>query len=99
MSNNEQKQVTVPNRIRTHHWGVEELMAAMLNKTEQYENDEIEDLEDEFYNEFDVDTEQFHKIVEHLLPYSYITESPLTEKLLIGFADHNKNVFIIKEEL
>ena len=99
MSNNKKTKIVVPRRIRTHYWGVEELMAAMLNKTEQYENDEIEDLEDEFYQEFDVDSEQFHKIVEHLLPYSHISKSPLTDKILIGFADHNNNTYIIKEEI
>lgn len=71
----------------------------MLGKTKQYENDEIEELEDEFYEKFEVDSEVFHKIVEYLLPYSHIAKSPLSEKMLIGFADHVNGVYIIKEEL
>jgi hypothetical protein len=99
MSNDKQNKIVVPNRIRTHHWGVEELMAKMLNKTEEYENDEIEDLEDEFYQEFGIDSNQFQKIVEHLLPYSFISKSPLSGQVLIGFADHNNDMYIIKEAI
>ena len=99
MSKDKQNKIVVPNRIRTHYWGVEELMAKMLNKTEQYENDEIEDLEDEFYQEFEVDSNQFQKIVEHLLPYSFISKSPLSGQVLIGFADHNNDMYIIKEAI
>ena len=73
-------------------------MAAMLAKTEEFENDEIEDLEDEFYERFEVGFDQFHKIVEHLLPYSFISKSPLTDTLLIGFADHNRGVYLVKEK-
>lgn len=94
-----EKKLNIPNRIKTHYWGIEELMAAMLNKTEDYENDEIEDLADEFYEEFEVDTDAFHKIVEHLLPFAHISKSPLSEKILIGFANHTNGTYILKEEI
>lgn len=99
MSKNKETLIEIPNRIRVDYWAVQELMAKMLNKTEEFENDEIDDLENEFYEKFEVDEEQFHKIVEHLLPYSFISKSPLTQKLLIGFADHVKGIYIVKEVL
>ena len=97
MSNKQQMQI--PNRIKTRYGGVEEIMAAMLNKTEQFENDEIEDLEGEFYEEFEVGFDQFHKIIEHLMPYSFISKSPLSDTIVIGFADHNRGMYLVKEEL
>lgn len=89
----------IPDRIRVHYWGVQELMATMLGKIEQFENDLIEDLEGEFYDEFEVDADAFHKIVEYLIPYTSLSESPLTGKLLIGFANHNENIYITKQVL
>ncbi len=86
-------------RIRVHHWDVEELMAKMLGKSKEYENDEIEDLESEFYEKFEVDSEAFHKLVEHLMPYTVMSKSDLTETVRIGFVDHAEGVYIIKEDL
>lgn len=98
MSNNK-KILEIPKTIRVSHIDIEELMAKMLDKSEEYENDEIEDLEGEFFDEFDVDSEQFTKIVEHLLPYSHLTKSALSESFIVGFADHSENVFIVKSHL
>lgn len=50
------------------YWEIEELAAAMLNKTAEYENDNLPDLEELFYNKFECDTQGLYKIVEKLLP-------------------------------
>lgn len=89
----------IPQRIRVSHWDVEELMARMLGKLTEYENDEIEDLENEFYEKFDIDSDQFQTVVEHLMPYTVLSKSELSEEIRIGFVDHEKSVYVIKENV
>ena len=74
-------------------------MARMLGKLTEYENDEIEDLENEFYEKFDIDSDQFQTVVEHLMPYTVLSKSELSEEIRIGFVDHEKSVYVIKENV
>ena len=89
----------IPQRIRVSHWDVEELMARMLGKLTEYENDEIEDLEGEFYEKFDIDSDQFQNVVEHLMPYTVLSKSELSDEIRIGFVDHEQSVYVIKEKV
>ena len=88
-------------QFRVHHFDIQDLMATMLGKYKEYENEEIDDkeLEDQFYEEFDVNFEQFHKLVEHLMPYTVINDSPLTRIKRIGFVNHEDGIYIAKAEL
>ena len=93
------KKMKIPQRITVSHWDVEELMARMLGKLDEYENDEIEDLEDEFLEKFEIDSDQFKKVVEHLMPYTVLSKSELSDDIRIGFVDHEKSVYVIKENV
>lgn len=89
----------IPQKIRVNYFDLEVLMAQMLGKAEQFENDDIENLEEEFYEKFDVDSEQFQKIVEHLMPYTVLSKSDLSDEIRIGFVNHNEGVYIVKENI
>lgn len=92
-------EIEIPERVRVSPFDIEELMAKMIGKQEEYEKDEIENLEGEFYEKFDIDSEQFHYLIEHLLPYSVLSRSELSDKLRIGFVDHSQGYYIVKGEI
>lgn len=68
-------------------WDVEELAAYLCDKKEEYENDELEDLENIFYEKFDLGIIEFTKILEYLLPTIQMDRSELTGEVRAGFAD------------
>lgn len=65
------------------------LMGAALGLTEEQTEDIINrdetDLDDQFYEKFDVDTEAFGNLVEALLPLTPMIQSPLTQQLYHAF--------------
>lgn len=85
-------------KISVSHWDVEELAAHLLGLEEEFENDEIEDLDDQFYDKFNVSLDDFHGLVEHLMPYTVLSKSEISETLRIGFVDHEKGVYLVKSE-
>ncbi len=93
--------MNIKQKYRVNSLDVEMLMASMLGKLEEYEDDEIEmgAIEEEFIEKFEVDQEQFHKIVEHLMPYTVLSKSELSETLRIGFVDHANGVYLAKAEM
>lgn len=78
------------------YWEIEELAAAMLGKTEEYENESLENLDELFYDAFDIDTSQLHKLVEHLLPMIDAGQS-ITGCMHKGFAQDG--CFIVKVDV
>jgi hypothetical protein len=88
-------------KFKVHHFDTQDLMATMLGKYKEYQNDEIDDaeLENQFYEEFDVNFEQFHKLIEHLVPYTMPTDSPLTRIKRLGFVNHEEGLYIVKVDL
>ena len=48
---------------------------------------------------FDVDFENFVKIAEALMPFSHLSESPLSEGALVGFGDHKTGWYITKKRI
>jgi adenosine deaminase len=88
-------------KFDVHYFDTQDLMATMLGKYKEYDNGEIEDreLENQFYEEFDVNFEQFHKLVEHLVPHTVITDSPLTRIKRVGFVNHEAELYIVKVDL
>jgi hypothetical protein len=77
------------------------LAAKILDKENEYENEEItdRDLEKMLYDEFEIDFYNFHKLIEHIMPYTCIDKSPLTDEYRIGLVDHSNNCFIVVAHL
>ena len=55
------------------------------------------DIYDYLYDKFNVDFDDFHKIVECLMRHIVVGESPLTKKIYKGFG--KDNMFFIKQEV
>jgi hypothetical protein len=93
--------LNLPKRISCSTFNTLELAAKILDKENEYENGEItdSDLEQMLYDEFEIDFENFHKLIEHILPYTCVDKSPLTGKFRIGLADHGTNCFIVVNNL
>lgn len=85
-------------KIAVSYWDVEELASKLLGLEEEFENEEIEDLDDRFYDKFNVSLEDFHGLVEHLMPYTVLSKSELSETLRIGFVDHEEGIYVVKSE-
>lgn len=73
--------------VRLDWMGIQELACAMLgiDYDDAINEGEI-DIDGKFYDEFEVDIDQFQKIVEHLITIADCGRSPLTETLYQGFS-------------
>lgn len=80
--------------MRIDYWEVEELAAAMLNRSREYENGDIDWIEDAFYEKFNVDLVDLEKIVRKLIPMIVTDISPITNEPRRGFA--NGLTYIVK---
>lgn len=75
-------------------WDYEDLARHLCGISE---DDETADLDDAIFEKFDVDFEQFCKIVGALMPLAAVGQSPLTGKTYQGFA--NGNCWLAKREV
>lgn len=91
----------LPKRITCDTFSTFELAAKILDKENEYENDEIteKEIEQMLYDEFEIDFDNFHKLIEHILPYTWVEKSHVTERYRIGLADHSNNCFIVVAHL
>jgi hypothetical protein len=79
------------------YWEVEELAAALLGKTEEYENEELEeDIDSLFYDKFDIQLESLYNLLEKLVPMIESDVSGLTGTRRKGFGQNG--CYILKEE-
>lgn len=56
-------------------------------------------IQEKLYEEFEIDLDNFAKIIARLLPLIDVGESPLTEKMYKGFADNEKQCWLVKMEI
>lgn len=91
----------LPKRITCDTFSTFELAAKILDKENEYENDEIteKEIEQMLYDEFKIDFDNFHKLIEHILPYTCVDKSPLTDEYRIGLVDHLTQCFILTNDL
>lgn len=78
--------------MKLHHWDTEELAQALLNTEAEF--DALEVL---LYKKFDVDFDTFHRLIEALIEFTPITQSPLTKARYKGFV--KGNYFVCKSEV
>lgn len=79
--------------MKAHYFDVEDLAAKILGFGDSYESGQIEQ---GLYDKFEISTEQFHKVVEALLPYTIPAKTALTGSVCHGFVDDG--CFIVKGE-
>lgn len=56
-------------------------------------------IEEHLYEKYGMDLEQFHLLMRELLPMIDVAESPLTGKILKGFSDMEKQIWLLKMEV
>ena len=93
--------LNLPKRISCSTFNTLELAAKIFDKEKEYENEDItdRDIEKMLYDEFEIDFDNFHKLIEHILPYTWVEKSHVTERYRIGLADHSNNCFIVVAHL
>ncbi len=67
------------------------LMGYTEEKTEQMMNDHNDDIEILFMLHFDLGYEQLEKLIEALLPFTQVTESPLSKEIYHVIGRHMSN--------
>jgi hypothetical protein len=89
--------LNLPKRISCSTFDTLELAAKIFDKEKEYENEDItdRDIEKMLYDEFEIDFNNFHKLIEHILPYSCVDKSPLKDEYRIGLVDHSNRCFIV----
>lgn len=80
---------------------VYELAAALIGKRDEYEEGDITDIdiEESFYEKYEVSVDQFHEIADDLIKFTPSWESPLTHVRMQGFVREKEGIAITKREI
>jgi hypothetical protein len=62
-------------------------------------DDDRIDIDDELYEKFDVNLEQFHKIVSALLPMAMVSGQTVSGETYQGFVNRERNCFLVKQPI
>ena len=81
--------------MKTDRCDVEELAFAVLEMDIESPYHQAH-FEDALYCKLGVTFDQFHKVVEALIPFTVPAQSPLADEYHQGFADLSKQYFIVK---
>jgi hypothetical protein len=73
-------------KATVHVFDMEELACKIMGIDYDEINADTEVIEEELYNQFEIDLENFSEIVNRLLPLIDIGESPLTKQKFKGFS-------------
>jgi hypothetical protein len=77
-------------KANVHQFDIEELACKILGiDIDEIDYSDTEIINNELYNQFEIDLDNFRDIVNRLLPLIDIGESPLTKKKYKGFSDGN----------
>lgn len=78
-------------------------LAMLLCGFDPDDSDQFDAAEDQIdkilYDKYGVDEEQFERIARGLMPFAHIAKSPLTETIFMGFANHKKGLWLVKQEV
>lgn len=75
---------------------IEELMAHLLDVNADENWDDLEYL---FYEKYNIDQENFERLINELLPMIEVAKSPLTKQLYKGFANRDKEMWLVRIEV
>lgn len=78
---------------------IEELACKITGLDYEEINADTSVIENKLYEEFEIDLDNFSRIISRLLPLIDIGESPLTNKVYKGFADNENNCWLVKTEV
>ena len=76
-------------KANVHQFDMEELACKILGIDYDEIDADTEVIEEELYNQFEIDLENFSEIVNRLLPLIDVGESPITKEKYKGFSAGN----------
>ncbi|MFK8302665.1 hypothetical protein ACI75Y_07110 [Capnocytophaga stomatis] len=80
-------------------WDIEQLACKITGLDYDEIDADTSVIEDKLYEEFEIDLDNFAKIISRLLPLIDVGKSPLTKKVYKGFADNENNCWLVKTEV
>jgi hypothetical protein len=85
-------------KAKIHENDIYELAAYLTQTTEQYEKDGDDSLvEDALIDQFEIDIDSLHRLVEILMPMITVSRSDLQEGVIYrGFADRTLGMYLVK---
>ena len=83
-------------KVEIHPIDLEEVMVYMTQKRKEYEEDSGFDIHQEFFDKFEVTSEQFENILGIILPMVDIGESSLTKKTYLFLADKEDGTALLQ---
>lgn len=86
-------------KVKINPIDLEEVMVYLVEKRDEYENDNNFDIHQEFYEKFEVTSEQFEKLLSLLIPMIDIGVSPLSNKRYLMLADKENDTALLKVAL
>lgn len=82
-----------------HPFNIEELACKILGLDYDEIDADTEIINEELEEEFNIDLDTFRNMISRLLPLVSVGSSPLTGIIYRGFADSEKNCWLVKEEI
>ena len=86
-------------KVKIHPIDLEELMVYMTEKREEYEANDNFDIHQEFFDKYEITSEQLENILSIILPMVDVGSSPLTNEKYLFLADKEKNEALLKISL
>lgn len=62
-----------------------------------FESEAQEKVDEILMEKFDINEEQFVDVAKALLPFAHISKSEITEEIFIGYGNHEKGMWIFKQ--
>lgn len=58
-----------------------------------------EKVDDMLYEKYGIEPDRFQELITDLMPYALKSKSALTDDVYIGFADHEKSMWLFKKKV
>ena len=84
-----------------NYWDAQELACAILglNCDDLVDEGRENEIEEALYEKFEIDMEQFVKIVEALLPFTPVVQAGLTGNKYHAFVNEKESLMIVKQKV
>jgi len=86
-------------KVKIHPIDLEEVMVYMTEKREEYEVHDNFDIHQEFFDRYEITSEQLENILSIVLPMVDVGSSPLTNEKYLFLADKEKGEALLKISL
>ncbi len=86
-------------KVKIHPIDLEELMVYMTENREEYEANDNFDIHQEFFDKYEITSEQLENILSIILPMVDVGSSPITDEKYLFLADKENKQALLKISL